>query len=455
MGVLRKSGDIQIDVLLLWSEPLVEQLGPEGKAVTQAHVVDYLNRAVAKSGMPNLSFHVVHSETLEWSSTGQIHTDLTLLQRKHDGVLDEVHALRREVGADLVHLFTRDRTGNTCGAAYRTLSAAEYGFGVSVVNECELRTFAHEIGHNLGMGHDSFMAFPETQPFQSWAHGHVDLEGAFYTVMSYDLVCFFGATVCSSVPYFSDPDRMLDGVPLGTPDGGSERSANNARVLRENAANRAAYSDMLDVCRATIYKSNTPPVRVHQGKEIYIRIPMSLDVTDPDCTGAPSFGVYLSAPDAESFLISRHRVSLTGTPTFIGFTGTPLDPAPPPGIYQVRLVDDTTGGSYVLAHEVEILANPDFVGTDGLPTRSQLVSVYPNPFNPRATLTFASDGTQPVSVRVVDLLGRDRLLLSEGRVYDSGVHSLVIESTTLASGAYLVLLESGGRVESTPILVMR
>ena len=76
-----------------------------------------------------------------------------------DGYLDEARDLRERYAADLVHLITED--AENCGKAVVTFarspdSPASYAFAYTVA-DCGPLTFAHELGHNLGLWHDRFV----------------------------------------------------------------------------------------------------------------------------------------------------------------------------------------------------------------------------------------------------------------------------------------------------------
>ena len=75
--------------------------------------------------------------------------------------------------------------------------------------------------------------------------------------------------------------------------------------------------------------------------------------------------------------------------------------------------------------------------TDETPETFSLSSAYPNPFNPRTTLTLTLAQAQPVRVAVYDVLGREVEVLAHGDL-GVGVHQLTFEASGLPSGTYLV-----------------
>ena len=75
--------------------------------------------------------------------------------------------------------------------------------------------------------------------------------------------------------------------------------------------------------------------------------------------------------------------------------------------------------------------------TAAVPASFVLSAAYPNPFNPRTTLTVTLQQAHPVRVAAYDLLGREVALLHDGML-SAGVHALTFEATGLPSGTYLV-----------------
>ena len=73
---------------------------------------------------------------------------------------------------------------------------------------------------------------------------------------------------------------------------------------------------------------------------------------------------------------------------------------------------------------------------------------YPNPFNPTTTIGFTTQASGDVTVEVFDLLGRKVRSLTSGRL-GPGYHKLVLDATTLPSGAYVYKLKFG---DHTPFI---
>ncbi|HET7569072.1 MAG TPA: M12 family metallo-peptidase [Gammaproteobacteria bacterium] len=150
-----------------------------------------------------------------------------------------VHALRAVDSADLVMMIA-DTSGtavnDTAGIAYEGGSggcgaapycfSADYGYAAMLDGFRDPSTFTHEIGHNLGAGHD--INAPDNGGAFSYSHGHLygNDDG---TVMAYadhqNLI-------------FSSPDYTCGSTPCG-----NKQTQDNAETLRQTAGVVAAYSN--------------------------------------------------------------------------------------------------------------------------------------------------------------------------------------------------------------------
>jgi hypothetical protein len=177
----------------------------------------YLNSGIAQQ------VNLVHTAEVSYTETGDIGVDLTRLQNPSDGYMDNVHTLRDTHMADLVSLFV-ENGGPYCGIAYfmTTVSPAFEDHGFSVVDtECATGyySFGHEMGHNMGAGHDWYV-YDDILPY-TYSHAYLNVPDQWRTVMAYNSECAANGVNCTRLPYWSNPDVFYGGDPMGVPAGTS------------------------------------------------------------------------------------------------------------------------------------------------------------------------------------------------------------------------------------------
>ena len=165
-----------------------------------------------------------------YPSNGLAKQDLQHLRNPRDGALDEVHAERDRLGADVVVLIPspeNQRRDQTLGIAYQLSrrSGDPRGGFAFVHSDSDPATLAHEVGHVLGAGHERAIQRGGITPY---AHGLV--ANNLVDVMAY------GRGGETMVPFFSTPRFSFQGTPLGDP-----ATEDNARTVREFAPVVAGY----------------------------------------------------------------------------------------------------------------------------------------------------------------------------------------------------------------------
>ena len=101
-----------------------------------------------------------------------------------------------------------------------------------------------------------------------------------------------------------------------------------------------------------------------------------------------------------------------------------------PGTYAFRLRQVDFDGASTLSAPVEVAV--------GVPGTHLLGEVYPNPFNPRATVSLAVAASQGVRVELVNALGQRVATLFDGPMAAGEARTFALDGAGLASGLYLV-----------------
>jgi hypothetical protein len=242
-----------VDLLALFTPGASAAHG--GAAMTHdliRQVVDTANAALQRSLIP-ITIRLVHVEEIAYAGSGNLFQDRMRLQTPGDGFLDSVHALRNTWGADLVHLVTDNSPGSGGNAALLDNLARpdKDTLAFSVMDQTSLQpsnlTFAHEIGHNLGGGHERGNVIdPAVGPFSySYGYRYTGAGGIVY----HDIM---SADPGLAIPYFANPAVSYGGAPTGAPVG-SPNEADLAQTFIQTGPVVAAY-------RATAVADNAAPV---------------------------------------------------------------------------------------------------------------------------------------------------------------------------------------------------
>ena len=219
-----------VDVLVVWTPKAQANAG--GAAQMRAGmdlVVAWANDAYERSGA-EVRLNLVGAELVDYveDGGGSSGVDLDRLEARSDGFMDGVHGRRDALGADLVSLFTG--YGNVGGVA--SLPGAFSLVFVHPNDSVYLRssTFAHELGHNMGLAHDRYET--RVTPPLPFGHGYVNKQAfepgaagdaCWITIMAYPTRCADSGLDAGRVPYFSTPDRHhSDGAALGVPKSSDE-----------------------------------------------------------------------------------------------------------------------------------------------------------------------------------------------------------------------------------------
>ena len=229
------------------------------------------------------------------------------LRDPSDGRLDEVHAIRDSVAADLVVLHFGDRPENRdnpwgFGIAFRmdALSSEywrDWGFAATTSFP-----FTHELGHNMGLMHER-ADDPGNQPFP-YSHGHVFEYPPGAGSETYGTIMHTGLFMNR----FSNPRQRFpdaQGVPLGVPgDAPSDRADGPADAVRHlNEARGTAANFRASAARCSYALSPEAPLLPAAGGEFRVRVE-----TAPGCAWTAAGGRFAN-PTAGSEGVGDGEVS--------------------------------------------------------------------------------------------------------------------------------------------------
>ena len=424
-----------IDVAVVYTPAAREAAG--GAAGIEA-VVDLMiaetNQAYEASGVSHRIALVGRSE-VAYTESGEARVDVARLANPTDGHLDEVHALRDRVGADLVHLVVAGELGRIgeltlCGIAY--LPGA---FGLTR-HDCGGRVFAHELGHNLGLRHDRHQDRDAGLSLRSHpAYGYVNQRafaaGArrshrWRTIMAYNTRCADAHAICGRLLRFSNPRQRYDGDALGV---AYDPAASDVTGPADAAAVIEATGPAVARWRDRIPGANQPPaaVGILPDRDLMRHDRLDLDLSaafaDPD--GDPlRYGVSSSAPGVVTVLAAAARATLAAVG--IGAATIRVTAADPGGLSVTQSFAVTvTPGANLPPAVVAML--PDRTLQVGSTLEMDLSAVFADPdqdplafaasssasnvvavrtSGARATLTAAAPGTAAIRVSATDPAGQ-------------------------------------------------
>jgi hypothetical protein len=232
----------EITVAIFYTARAQSEAG--GATTIQARIsnrVATANAAYRNSGI-NQRIKLVHSGPIAYTQSGSPGTHLTRLRTVGDGHMESVHVTRNSKKADLVALVVGGSSWNygACGIGYLFVppinapSMAPYGFSWNVLECLSVYVLEHEMGHNMGAHHDSYVTGGSHGAYP-YSHGYVDLAARFLTIMAYDNQCHDKKINCKLIGYFSNPAKKYGTRATG------KAAADNGKTLNKTAAIVAAF----------------------------------------------------------------------------------------------------------------------------------------------------------------------------------------------------------------------
>ena len=312
--------DVTIDVAVFYTPAAREEAG--GTAEIEA-VIDLMvaetNEAYEASDVRHRLALVARSE-VPYTEAGDFR-DIRRFAGASDGYMDEVHAMRDRTGADLVHLVFKHEGHPFAGVAYFGRA-----FGLTC-QHCGGDTFAHELGHNMGLRHDRY-----AQLYSERGRGSVMLDPAFgyvnqqalapgaarsrrwRTIMAYAAQCSDASIGCPKALRFSNPRLHYNGDPLGVPFGtggsGVTGPADAAGVLDATGPAVALWRDRAPRPNRPPQAVGTLPDRRLTGLSSTLEVDVAQAFVDPD-RDSLTYGVSSSAPGVATVTAAGARLTLT------------------------------------------------------------------------------------------------------------------------------------------------
>ena len=266
-------GYADIDLLVAYTSAARAALGGTDNILAEIDLaIIKTNSDFANSG---LTTRIRLADTMEVvyagdeTSTGSSGWQSTMLERLAgitDGVMDEVHARRNAVGADMVTLVQRRTDPSSSGIAYVLNELGSYiepFYAFSVVNFSSFSDstlLTHELGHNFGCAHAREEAFAASPSPSAGYHGSF-VHSYGYRVTARDtngvdrqIRSIMAYTPGTRIPYFSSPNTKIttynssgvvrtfaQPVVFGMADGPGVASADNVRTIERTAFQVAGY----------------------------------------------------------------------------------------------------------------------------------------------------------------------------------------------------------------------
>ena len=308
--------EFTIDVAIVYTPAARSAAGGTGaiEAMIDLMIAE-TNQAYQASGVHHRLALVERSE-VSYTESGNAALDVERMADPSDGYIDEVHAMRDWVGADLVHLLVAESNLSGFGHLYPgAFGLSRYDGGGGLL--------AHELGHNMGLRHDRYQVHHHeggglrSNP----AYGYVNQRGLasgahpssrWKTIMAYGSQCADAGFHCPDVLRFSNPRQRYREDPLGVAYGegsGVAGASDAAAVVNAMGPAVAFYRDRPG-------SANEPPVAAAILAARTLALGDMLDVevstafVDPD-GDALRYTVSSSAPGVVTVLAAGARVTLT------------------------------------------------------------------------------------------------------------------------------------------------
>ncbi len=130
---------------------------------------------------------------------------------------------------------------------------------------------------------------------------------------------------------------------------------------------------------------------------------------------------------------------------------------PAVSVWRIRIVDGevvlATHGRGVWSLDITQVQTAAEEAAAELPTSFELLSNYPNPFNPSTTIGFKIAADSHIRVTVFDVLGRKVATLTD-QPYSRGTHRIQWDASAMSSGQYIYRMEADGKLIGAKAMVL-
>lgn len=212
---LAKNEITTIDILIAYSKEFDQLFNSPTTRINQ--LIAFSNDAYQRSGIL-LKLRLVKTQEIAFNNSTNIGTLLDQATNSR-GAFSSLGSLRNSNGADLVAVLAASANNfSSSGIAWVSGGFADTAFSVTRLSRgCCDSVFAHELGHNLGSGHEHRSANPrQSSPcgfnYTGYACGHGNAQAGWGTIMSY-----LDSRVIGHL--FSNLDRDCLGSPCGIAEG--------------------------------------------------------------------------------------------------------------------------------------------------------------------------------------------------------------------------------------------
>ena len=273
--------NVTIDLMMVYT-PAAEQWANSSGTVTNMEHLIILALERANLTMNNsetgITFRRVHTHKTNYTEVDS-QVDLDRVTGTSDGYMDEVHALRNQYNADIVVFIPRvTYTGGQAWLLTTERGSPDQAFALSRVQQTASGyTMVHEIGHNMGCMHHKLQGGTGLFSYSYGWGGVTNMDRRYSTIMTYETGSHYpSGQTYSRIPYFSDPDRTFEGVPIG-----DVNDANNVLTLKRVkhlvSRYRVAATDNADLKSITLSSGNLNPAFSHAVSNYTVKV---LSTTD-------------------------------------------------------------------------------------------------------------------------------------------------------------------------------